>query len=115
MPWSFRRSINFGPFRVNLSRRGAGFSLGVRGFRVGKDAQGRNYTQVSIPGTGIYNRQYFKPGVTQSSGPPSPPPTAPTHQQSSGVQIQLSPSTKYLLLLFGTAGLVWTVFQLFFH
>src|ERR1700730_11896261 len=105
MCWSFRRSINFGPFRINLSRKGMGFSLGARGFRVGKDAHGRNYTQVSIPGTGIYNRQYFRPGATQSSIPPSAP-SAPTHQQSSGSQIQFSSSTKYLLLLFGTAGLV---------
>jgi Protein of unknown function (DUF4236) len=115
MAWSFRRSVNFGPLRINLSRKGVGLSVGARGFRVGKDAQGRNYTQLSIPGTGIYNRQYFKAGLPQHSSPPSPIPAAPTQQQSSGRQMQFPPSAKYLLLLFGTAGLVWIVFQLFFH
>ena len=58
MGWRFRRSLKFGPLKVNLSQSGVGNSIGVRGFRVGKDARGRSYTAASIPGTGIYNRQY---------------------------------------------------------
>jgi hypothetical protein len=66
MGWSFRKSFNLGPFRLNLSKKGAGLSVGRRGLRVGHDARGRNYSQISIPGTGIYNRQYYanqKPGA----------------------------------------------------
>ena len=37
-----------------------GYSLGAHGLRVGKDAKGRSYTSVSIPGTGISNRTYTK-------------------------------------------------------
>jgi Protein of unknown function (DUF4236) len=33
MGWNFRKPFNFGPLRVNLSRRGVGYSVGVRGFR----------------------------------------------------------------------------------
>ena len=60
MGWNFRRSVNLGPLRVNLSKKGVGYSVGAKGFRAGRDAQGRDYTQTSIPGTGIYNRSYSR-------------------------------------------------------
>lgn len=55
LPVAFRlrKSVNLGPFRVNLSRSGAGFSVGGRGFRAGVDSRGRKYTSVGIPGTGL--------------------------------------------------------------
>jgi hypothetical protein len=58
MGWSFRRSVNLGPLRINLSKSGVGYSVGTRGFRVGQDARGRRYQAVSIPKTGIYRRDY---------------------------------------------------------
>jgi hypothetical protein len=66
MVWSFRRSIKFGPVRINMSKSGVGYSVGGTGFRMGKDAKGRQYTQASIPGTGVYNRSYSK-GSKQGS------------------------------------------------
>jgi uncharacterized protein DUF4236 len=60
MGWNFRRSLNLGPLRVNSSKSGFGFSVGARGFRAGKDVKGRKYTQTSIPGTGIYRRDYLQ-------------------------------------------------------
>lgn len=56
MGWNWRKSINFGPLRINLTKRGTGYSAGVRGFRMGRNAKGQNYNQISIPGTGIYKR-----------------------------------------------------------
>lgn len=53
MGWYFRKSIGLGPFRVNLSRSGIGYSLGGRGFRVGVDSRGRSYSSFGIPGTGV--------------------------------------------------------------
>lgn len=58
MGWRFRRSLRLGPLRLNFSKSGIGYSAGVRGFHIGKDARGSAYTAVSIPGTGIYNRQH---------------------------------------------------------
>ncbi len=58
MGWSFRKSIKLGFVRVNLSKSGIGGSVGVKGYRKGIDAKGRQYSHVSIPGTGIYNRTY---------------------------------------------------------
>lgn len=58
MGWSWRKVFNFGPLRVNLSKKGLGYSVGTRGFRVGRNAKGQDYSQTSIPGTGIYKRTY---------------------------------------------------------
>lgn len=54
MGWSFRRSVNIGPFRLNLSKSGVGYSMGGGGFRTGVRPNGRRYSRMSIPGTGIY-------------------------------------------------------------
>ena len=56
----YRKSINLGPFRVNLSGSGIGYYVGGRGFRVGKSSRGRNYTAFSIPGTGVGYRSSSK-------------------------------------------------------
>jgi len=48
-----RKSVNVGPFRVNLSKSGVGYSVGGRGFRVGTSARGRRYSAFSVPGTGV--------------------------------------------------------------
>lgn len=48
-----RKSVNFGPLRVNLSKSGVGYSVGTKGFRVTKKANGKMYTTASIPGSGI--------------------------------------------------------------
>ena len=49
----FRKSINIGPLRINFSKSGVGFSLGVKGFRVSRSAKGKNTATVSLPGTGL--------------------------------------------------------------
>jgi len=53
MGFYFRKSVRAGPFRINMSRSGIGYSVGGRGFRTGVSANGRRYTSVGIPGTGM--------------------------------------------------------------
>lgn len=53
MGFRFRKSINAGPFRVNLSKSGVGWSVGTKGFRYTKKANGGTRTTASIPGTGV--------------------------------------------------------------
>lgn len=53
MGFYYRRSVSIGPFRINLGSGGVGYSVGGRGFRVGRSASGRRYTTFSLPGTGI--------------------------------------------------------------
>jgi len=48
---------------------------------VGQDAKGRTYTAASIPGTGLYNRQYSgvsKPIAQSAANPTSAPPQSVT-------------------------------------
>jgi hypothetical protein len=53
MGFRFRKSINLGRgSRVNLSKRGVGFSAGTRGARYSVGPRGRSWT-FSIPGTGL--------------------------------------------------------------
>ena len=57
MGFTYRKSVNLGPFRVNLSKSGLGYSVGGRGFHVGTTARGHKYTSFSIPGTGVGYRK----------------------------------------------------------
>ena len=49
MGFYFRKSMNLGPFRVNLSRGGVGWSVGAPGLRVGQTPRTRRYTTLSVP------------------------------------------------------------------
>lgn len=53
MGFRFRKSVKAGPVRFNFSKSGVGYSVGGKGFRVTKRADGRTQTTTSIPGTGI--------------------------------------------------------------
>ena len=53
MGFRFRKSFGFGPFRTTISKSGISTSVGVKGARITKRADGKTQTTVSIPGTGI--------------------------------------------------------------
>lgn len=53
MGFRFRKSIGAGPFRLNFSKSGIGYSVGTKGYRVTKTANGRIRRTASLPGTGI--------------------------------------------------------------
>lgn len=53
MGFFFRKSIGRGPLRINLSKSGVGWSLGIPGLRFGRSATGRTTTRAGIPGTGM--------------------------------------------------------------
>ena len=83
MGFRFRKSINAGPFRINLSKSGIGYSVGGKGFRITKKANGGLRTTTSIPGTGISYTKDFSGSkkstasqgraVNQNMEPPIPP------------------------------------------
>ena len=66
MGWSYRKSIKVGPFRINASGSGIGYSVGGKGFRAGVNSRGRRYSSVSIPGTGL--RYSSSEGVRHARG-----------------------------------------------
>jgi hypothetical protein len=53
MGWYYRKNVGLGPFRLNISKSGIGYSLGGGGFRTGVNSRGRSYKSFSIPGTGV--------------------------------------------------------------
>lgn len=54
MGFYIRKGINFGPFRLNISKSGIGISVGVKGIRVSTGPQG---TYVHVGRHGFYYRQ----------------------------------------------------------
>ena len=57
----FRKSINLGPLRINISKSGIGYSFGVKGARITKTANGRKRATLSVPGTGLsYVKDFTK-------------------------------------------------------
>lgn len=53
MGFRYRKSKNFGPFRINLSKSGVVWSVGGKGFRYTKKANGGTRTTSTIPGSGM--------------------------------------------------------------
>jgi len=60
MGFSYRKSVKLGPFRINASKSGLGYSVGGKGFRTGVSAKGRRYSTFSVPGTGLSYRTGHK-------------------------------------------------------
>lgn len=57
MGWYFRKSLRLGPVRFNLSKKGVGSSIGVKGFRVGIKANGKGYIHAGRYGT-YYKKEF---------------------------------------------------------
>jgi hypothetical protein len=53
MGFSYRKSVKMGPFRMTASKSGVSYSVGVKGARVTRRANGRVQTTLSAPGTGL--------------------------------------------------------------
>ena len=63
----FRKSFSIGPLRINISKSGIGFSLGVKGFRIGRSAKGKMTATASLPGTGLSYVQNLDPESIQDT------------------------------------------------
>ena len=63
----YRKSIKLGPMRINLSKSGIGWSVGVKGARFTKKANGGYRTTMSVPGTGVsYVKDYSAGSAAQN-------------------------------------------------
>src|SRR5579862_1998579 len=78
MTWRFRKSFRVLPgVRLNLSKSGVSATIGVAPFHLNVGPRGV-YSDVSIPGTGIYNRQRLDtPPVGRPPHLPVPPNSLP--------------------------------------
>jgi hypothetical protein len=76
MGFYFRKSVNVGLFRLNLSKSGIGISTGVKGLRAGFGPRG---TYVSIGAGGLYYRQTLSHRARSSRAPPAELPGDTSH------------------------------------
>ena len=75
MGWYLRKSLGFGPFRLNLSKSGLGYSFGVKGARIGVGPRGH---YVRVGRGGLYYQRYLHPEQGEAepaSVPIARPPT----------------------------------------
>jgi hypothetical protein len=63
--WFIRKSVRLGPLRLNLSKRGLGASVGVKGLRAGVDASGKPYVAGGRGGL------YFRERIRTADGTPT--------------------------------------------
>ena len=78
MGFFFRKSVGYGPLRINFSKSGVGASLGVKGIRVTAPARGSTY--ITVGSHGFYYRQPLPHNFRSqegSSAPNRPQPAAP--------------------------------------
>ncbi|OQA76346.1 MAG: hypothetical protein BWY32_03089 [bacterium ADurb.Bin243] len=64
MGFYFRKSKKIGPFRINFSNKGIGFSSGVKGARISTNSKG---TYINMGSNGLYYREKIGPGIPQLS------------------------------------------------
>ncbi len=74
MGWRFKKPINFGGFRLNLSKRGVGMSWGFPMFRTGVSSDGRRYIWITVPRTGLSWVKYFGNKTSSPASLPQPGP-----------------------------------------
>lgn len=68
MGMRYRKSLKFGPLRVNLSKSGVGYSVGNKFYRVTKKANGGMRTTATLPGTGVSDvKDYSKDQVEEAA------------------------------------------------
>ncbi|HWB86774.1 MAG TPA: DUF4236 domain-containing protein [Bryobacteraceae bacterium] len=83
MGYFFRRSANFGPFRLNFSKAGIGASVGVKGARLTMTPRGTTY--ITVGKHGAYYRETLSSHHRRSASPV--PPASETPLQGLSNQI----------------------------
>jgi Protein of unknown function (DUF4236) len=73
MGWYLRKSFGVGPLRLNLSKSGIGYSLGVRGARIGVGPRG---SYVRLGRGGVYYQKYLSTDSSRTARPSGFPRTA---------------------------------------
>lgn len=89
MGFRFRRSFRLLPgVRVNLGKRSASLSVGVRGLHYTVGPAGRQIT-AGVPGTGLSYTHRFKRGGPAQLPPHQMPPSSPLGVQAAPVQLPM--------------------------
>jgi hypothetical protein len=95
MAWYFKKSVKLGPVRFNLSQKGIGTSVGVKGFRVGIRPNGKSYLHAGR--YGLYYRQEFGGKAGVSKNKPEPAREVENYRSSHPDSIQYNSATSQQL------------------
>lgn len=57
MAWGLRKSIKFGPFRINFSKSAVGVSTRLGPVSQSVNSSGMGRTSMTLPGTGVFYRK----------------------------------------------------------
>lgn len=109
MGFRFRKSTKIGPFRLNFSKSGVGWSVGGKGFRYTKKANGGTRTTLSVPGTGISYVKESKPSTSKRKL--NPPRSTEESSSSSHQQQKQSPQPPHSSKSYSTAGWIAIAFS----
>jgi hypothetical protein len=82
MGWFLRKAFRVGPLRLNLSKRGIGASVGVKGARLGVDAAGRPYAAGGR--YGLYFRERLGAASERTTGSEMTPGDTGQHSDRRG-------------------------------
>ncbi len=91
MGWYIRKSVSFGPLRLNLSKSGIGYSVGVKGARIGTGPKG---SYVHLGRGGVYYRESLG-GRTPPAGSESVQPPPPVERFCNACGNRLSPIARF--------------------
>ena len=69
MSWNFRKRKKIGIFNFSLGKKGISTSVGGKGFRVTKSADGKTRVTTSIPGTGLYKTSVVRDDAVSDEAP----------------------------------------------
>lgn len=86
----YRKSVKLGPFRINFSKSGVGWSVGNKWARYTKKANGGIRVTRTIPGTGISYVEERRPGGHISE--PMPPSVAEAPEKADLLDTKSRPS-----------------------
>ena len=119
----FRKSINLGGARINISKKGVGASIGGKGARITKTADGKTRSTLSVPGTGLsYSTESSKKKTnkkqnSETSNTITPQQDATLHKAFSaffkvfGIIIIILSLLLWIVLL--PVGIAFTIFGVF--
>ena len=92
----YRKSVKLGPFRINFSKSGVGWSVGNKWARYTKKANGGTRVTRTIPGTGISYVEERRPGGQRKAAgqisEPMPPSVAEAPEKAALPDAQDRPS-----------------------
>lgn len=101
----YRKTLKFGPFRATISKSGISTSVGVKGARITKRADGRTQTTAYIPGTGL---SYVTTSGSAAQNPTQPAKPLAKQQEAKGTFWE-TPFGK-LAIVFISFGILFAIF-----